>query len=247
MDIRNLNKKFGSFSVIDKISLLFPNSGIHSIIGPNGAGKSTLLNLIYGDLKADDGKILYNDIDLLKKEKYQRISLGIGRTYQTPMLITENSVIDNCLIADLGSKKNNFFSLFSKKKIVDKAYKKINATLTSLNIAHKKDFLVDELTHGEKKLLEIAMLLISDCNVLLLDEPLAGVDKIESDFIVNIICELSKSKLILLVEHDLEVVLNISNSVSVMNNGQLIISSDPKSVKNNTLVNQIYFDKANEK
>jgi len=83
--------------------------------------------------------------------------------------------------------------------------------------------------------------------VLLLDEPLAGVDKIESDFIVNIICELSKSKLILLVEHDLEVVLNISNSVSVMNNGQLIISSDPKSVKNNTLVNQIYFDKANEK
>ena len=91
------------------------------------------------------------------------------------------------------------------------------------------------------------MLLISDCNVLLLDEPLAGVDKIESDFIVNIICELSKSKLILLVEHDLEVVLNISNSVSVMNNGQLIISSDPKSVKNNTLVNQIYFDKANEK
>ena len=91
------------------------------------------------------------------------------------------------------------------------------------------------------------MLLISDCNVLLLDEPLAGVDKIESDFIVNIICELSKSKLILLVEHDIEVVLNISNSVSVMNNGQLIISSDPKSVKNNTLVNQIYFDKANEK
>ena len=91
------------------------------------------------------------------------------------------------------------------------------------------------------------MLLISDCNVLLLDEPLAGVDKIESDFIVDIICELSKSKLILLVEHDLEVVLNISNSVSVMNNGQLIISSDPKSVKNNTLVNQIYFDKANEK
>ena len=130
MDIRNLNKKFGSFSVIDKISLLFPNSGIHSIIGPNGAGKSTLLNLIYGDLKADDGQILYNDIDLLKKEKYQRISLGIGRTYQTPMLITENSVIDNCLIADMGSKKNNFFSLFSKKKIVDKAYKKINATLT---------------------------------------------------------------------------------------------------------------------
>ena len=91
------------------------------------------------------------------------------------------------------------------------------------------------------------MLLISDCDVLLLDEPLAGVDKIESDFIVNIICELSKSKLILLVEHDIEVVLNISNSVSVMNNGQLIISSDPKSVKNNTLVNQIYFDKANEK
>ena len=91
------------------------------------------------------------------------------------------------------------------------------------------------------------MLLISDCNVLLLDEPLAGVDKIESDFIVNIICELSKSKLILLVEHDIEVVLNISNSVSVMNNGQLIISSDPKSVKNNPLVNQIYFDKANEK
>ena len=87
------------------------------------------------------------------------------------------------------------------------------------------------------------MLLISDCNVLLLDEPLAGVDKIESDFIVNIICELSKSKLILLVEHDIEVVLNISNSVSVMNNGQLIIFSDPKSVKNNTLVNQIFLIK----
>ena len=139
------------------------------------------------------------------------------------------------------------FLCFQKKKIVEKINKKINATLTNLNIAHKKDFLIDELTHGEKKLLEIAMLLISDCNVLLLDEPLAGVDKIESDFIVNIICELSKSKLILLVEHDLEVVLNISNSVSVMNNGQLIISSDPKSVKNNTLVNQIYFDKANEK
>ena len=91
------------------------------------------------------------------------------------------------------------------------------------------------------------MLLISDCDVLLLDEPLAGVDKIESDFIVKIICELSKNKLILLVEHDIEVVLNISNSVSVLNNGELIISSDPKSVKNNTLVNQIYFDKANEK
>ena len=116
MDIRNLNKKFGSFSVIDKISLLFPNSGIHSIIGPNGAGKSTLLNLIYGDLKADDGQILYNDIDLLKKEKYQRISLGIGRTYQTPMLITENTVIDNCLIADYGFKKKQFLFFVFKKK-----------------------------------------------------------------------------------------------------------------------------------
>ena len=75
MDIRNLNKKFGSFSVIDKISLLFPNSGIHSIIGPNGAGKSTLLNLIYGDLKADDGQILYNDIDLLKKKNIKELVL----------------------------------------------------------------------------------------------------------------------------------------------------------------------------
>ena len=102
--------------MIDKISLSFPNSGIHSIIGPNGAGKSTLLNLIYGDLKADDGQILYNDIDLLKKEKYQRISLGIGRTYQTPMLITENTVIDNCLIADIGSKKKQFLFFVFKKK-----------------------------------------------------------------------------------------------------------------------------------
>ena len=149
MDIRNLNKKFGSFSVIDKISLLFPNSGIHSIIGPNGAGKSTLLNLIYGDLKADDGQILYNDIDLLKKEKYQRISLGIGRTYQTPMLITENTVIDNCLIANMGSKKIISFLCF-QKKIVEKILQKINATLINLNIANKKDFLVEELTHGEK-------------------------------------------------------------------------------------------------
>ena len=143
-------------------------------------------------------------------------------------------------------KKQFLFFVPQKKKIVEKIFKKINKTLTHLNIADKKDFLVDALTHGEKKLLEIAMLLISDCDVLLLDEPLAGVDKIESDFIVKIICELSKNKLILLVEHDIEVVLNISNSVSVLNNGELIISSDPKSVKNNTLVNQIYFDKANE-
>ena len=103
------------------------------------------------------------------------------------MLITENTVIDNCLIAYMGFKKKQFLFFIFQKKNCRQNIQKINATLTNLNIANKKDFLVDELTHGEKKLLEIAMLLISDCNVLLLDEPLAGVDKIESDFIVNTI------------------------------------------------------------
>lgn len=225
LNIINVNKKFDGTVALDDFSLEIPRNSITGIIGPNGAGKTTLFNVITGFLPLDSGKIIYNGKNLGRMPSYKIARTGIVRTFQQLRLITRMTVQDNILLSfqnQAGENlKNTFFFPGQVKKQERKNREKANELLAFMGIEEKADDLVEDLSYGQQKMISLACCLASGADLLLLDEPVAGINPELIEKILKIIKKLQEAgKTFVLIEHNIEAVMQVCDRVIFMDEGK---------------------------
>ena len=237
----NLTIKFGGQTAVDHVNFVMPPRHFKSIIGPNGAGKTTFFNLISGELKPTEGDVFFKGQSLAKKSAVERTRIGLGRSFQITNVFPNLTVLENVRLA-LQSKEKVRYQMLrhftSYKHLVSQAEELLEVVL----LANKAHAIANQLSHGEKRKLEIAMLLALDTEVLLLDEPTAGMSLEEVPAILDVIKQIKEKgdKTILLIEHKMDMILDLSDSIMVLFNGRLLADGTPTEIMNNETVQNAY-------
>ena len=235
LKLNNVSKKFGGVVAADNISFSMYPGEVFGLIGPNGAGKTTLLNLICGIYRINNGKIFLKDTDISKSKIHQISKSGILRTFQHPRLLEHCDIKTNIVIG---------MDLAKKRKV--KSYEKRNELLEELLIAANLDKLdlsevTSKLSYGQKKLLEIVRSILAEPIVLLLDEPAAGLNNKEIEYVVNLInIATDKNIAVLLIEHSMDLVMSICDRITVLNFGKQIALGTPTEIQSNEDVIKAY-------
>ena len=237
LEIKNVTVSFDGFKALNSLSLEIKKSQMIAIIGPNGAGKTTLQDVITGKTKIDSGKIYFKNNDLSQFSEHEIVELGIGRKFQRPTIIENISVWDNLCIA-LNSKKTFLSCLFSKLK--QKDLNKLLEIINIINLEEKKHLIAKNLSHGEKQWLEIGMLLMQQSDLLLIDEPVAGMTETETKKTSELLINISKDRTVLVVEHDMNFIESLDVEVIVLNEGSVLTRGSMKKIKKNKQVIDIY-------
>ena len=237
LEIKNVTVSFDGFKALNSLSLEIKKSQMIAIIGPNGAGKTTLQDVITGKTKIDDGKIFFKNNDLSQFTEHEIVNLGIGRKFQRPTIIENISVWDNLCIA-LNTRKNFLSCLLFKLK--NKDLKKVLEIISIINLEKKKNLIAKNLSHGEKQWLEIGMLLIQQSDLLLIDEPVAGMTEIETKKTSELLINISKDRTVLVVEHDMNFIESLDVEVIVLNEGSVLTRGTMKNIKKNQQVIDVY-------
>ena len=237
--LAGLKKSFGETDIIKGVDLEVFKGERHAIIGPNGAGKSTLFHLITGNLKPTDGNIFFGSERLNDLRSFEINRLGMARSFQITNIFQGLTVYENVRIAVMQKwgLQYNFWSAIGRHSGVNTETREL---LTHVRLAAKQDALVEELSYSEQRCLEIAMTLASSPEVILLDEPMAGMSHEETTYMQKLILELTEDKTLLVVEHDMDVVFSISDRVSVLVYGEIIATGTPDEIKINPKVREAY-------
>ena len=209
-----------------------------SIIGPNGAGKTTFFNLLSGHLRPTEGQVFFNGQEITQLPSHQRSKLGIGRSFQLTNVFPNLTAFENIRVAAQSRKKT--YDLWNSWKTYKDLYEKAERILERIGLLKKRDIFANTLAYGEQRYLEIGIALATDPILLLLDEPTSGMSPEESRQTANFIKEMSKDLNIILVEHDMEVVMNISDRVTCMDNGSIVACDPPNEIRKNPKVQQCY-------
>jgi len=239
LSIKNLSKNFGHVSVIKDISFDLKSGERHAIIGPNGAGKSTLFNLISGQLKATSGNIYFKNSDISNLRIFEISRLGLSRSFQTSSLFKEMTVFDNLRASYLWSLGYGYSILKHTNRLNDVSLQ-VEKLMNLLGLSNDKLSIAGELTYANQRILELGIAFATGAEVILLDEPTAGMSQSESSKMVDLIRKLSIDKTLLIIEHDMDVVFNLADQITVLHQGQILATDTPENIRNNTLVRQIY-------
>ncbi|QHO72658.1 ABC transporter ATP-binding protein [Bradyrhizobium sp. CCBAU 051011] len=237
--VENLVRSFGGIKATDNLSLDVLPGELHAIIGPNGAGKTTLISQLTGQLMPNSGAIHFAGRDVTGVPAYQRSRLGLARSFQITSLLKDFTAIDNVAIAAQAHDGHSFrfWGAARKEKHLRDA---AQAALTRVGLGQRANVLVSELSHGEQRELELAVALATKPQLLLLDEPMAGLGVTESARMVALLKELRKEVTIVLVEHDMEAVFALADRITVLVYGRVIASGDPDAIRNNEEVKRAY-------
>ena len=251
LEIKNLRKSFGGLKAVDIKNLNFERNKIISLIGPNGAGKTTFFDLITGFTKQDSGTITFDGKNISNLESYKISRLGMVRTFQLTKVFDRMTVNENILFSASSLKNDRFMnSLFksSMKSTIEKELnERKNEVLNMVNLYHMKDSYARELSGGQKKLLELARVIIQKPKILLLDEPLAGVNPKLSEDILSLINTFAKEGIsILMVEHNISAVMKVSDHIVVLAEGTVIAEGSSDDIRANEKVVSAYLGKSNE-
>jgi len=229
---------FDGFKAINNLSLYVKKNELRSIIGPNGAGKTTMMDIITGKTRPDEGRVIYNDmVDLTSLTEAKIANLGIGRKFQKPTVFENHSVYENLKLALEGRRKvfeNLFFKLTSEDN------DKVQEVLKTIALHEHSKRNAGELSHGQKQWLEIGMLLMQNPKLLLVDEPVAGMTKQESEHTAELLTSLAQKHSVVVVEHDMEFVRSLANKVTVLHQGSVLAEGNMDSVQNNKKVIEVY-------
>lgn len=239
LEIRDLAKRFGALKATDGVSLDLHPGEIHALIGPNGAGKTTLMHQISGTLKPDAGSIRFLGQDMLPLGMAPRARLGLGRTFQISSLIPDFSALRNVMLAvqaRQGSSFRFFANVMADAELVDGAM----AALARVGLADRARVPAAELSHGERRQLEIAIALALGAKAFLLDEPMAGMGPEGSKTLTGFLNTLRAEAPILLVEHDMDAVFALADRISVLVYGRVIASGSVAEIRNDPAVRTAY-------
>jgi branched-chain amino acid transport system ATP-binding protein len=237
--VDRLSRRFGGLTAVSDVSLELFAGEVHAVIGPNGAGKSTLINLLSGDLAPSAGSVRYKAREIAGLPADRIARLGIARSYQKTNIFAAFSVFENCRLAAQARLANamRFFRPANRYGAVNEAAER---ALALAGLESRGRVTAAALSHGEQRQLEIAMTLATAPEVLLLDEPLAGMGQEESQRMVALIGRLAQSHAILLVEHDMEAVFSVARVLTVMVNGRVLESGAPETVRRSRAVQEAY-------
>lgn len=239
LKVVGLCKSYGAVQASKNFELEVGSGEIHALIGPNGAGKTTALNQLSGELKPDSGSIFFNGRDITTMPVYKRARLGLARSYQITSIFEHLSVGANISLAVQAHLGHNF--KFWKSAVTDpELCQHLGPALRRVGLEHRADLLAGNLSHGEKRQLEVGMALAGNPKILLLDEPYAGMGPGGTVELSKLIRNLKHEVTILLVEHDMKVVFSLADRITVMVYGETVATGTPDQIRSNTVVRQAY-------
>ncbi|MDG1008954.1 MAG: ABC transporter ATP-binding protein [Amylibacter sp.] len=237
--IENLNKSFGALQVSHNISLTVAPGQCHAVIGPNGAGKTTLIHQISGVLLQNAGRILLDGYDVSRLSVWERVHAGLGRTFQITSILPTFSVLENVATA-VQAKAGSSFKFFACAAAEVALNEKAQSILKRVGLSEQVDSLAADLSHGDLRLLEIAIALAGTPKFLLLDEPMAGLGKTESAALITLLSELRVEFPMLLVEHDMDAVFQLADELSVLVDGKIVAQGSPSEVRDSPQARAAY-------
>ncbi len=241
LEARELTKAFGGLVAVDDVSIQIKAQTMHAIIGPNGAGKTTLFNLLSGVMPPTQGEVFYKGENITSLPPYKRAHLGIGRSFQITNIFPNLTVIENIRLAAQAKGSDNF-KLFHRADDFPQYIEQSIDVIDLVDLSGRAQFLARDLTHGEKRKLELGIMLACDPELLLFDEPTAGMSSEQVPELINIINKIvqQKERTAILVEHRMDMVMSISDIVTVMNQGRILAEGSPNEIANNKQVQIAY-------
>lgn len=236
---KNISRHFGGLRAVDEVSLSIDRGEIHALIGTNGAGKSTLINVLCGEIAPTSGRVELAGRDVTRWSQPRRAQSGLGRSYQRTTIFPNFSVRENCRLS-AQARWQRPWDLFTAATNCDSSTAAADGALQRVGLASQAEDVAATLSHGAKRQLEIAMCLATAPQILLLDEPLAGMGSEETERMLALVNDLKSSHAILLVEHDMDAVFRVSDRITVMINGRVLASGTPSAIRGNAEVQEAY-------
>jgi branched-chain amino acid transport system ATP-binding protein len=243
LELEAVSVQFGGLKAVDNVSIRVRRGERRAVIGPNGAGKTTLFNAVTGVVRPTGGRVLFDGRDITRAPVHTRAQLGISRTFQITNLFPSLTVSENMRLAVRGLSPRKY-SLFGSSALDGEEAARVEAAIGLSRLHRRLDVLVKELSYGEQRQLEMAMTLACRPQLLLLDEPAAGLSPAERVIVSDIIRSLPRDITMVLIEHDMELALSAVDWVTCLNNGKLLTEASPADIRSNEEVQAVYLGKA---
>ncbi|MGH1482140.1 MAG: ABC transporter ATP-binding protein [Geminicoccales bacterium] len=242
LEVHDVNKRFGGLQALNNVNLSIEEQTVHAIIGPNGAGKSTLLNCFVGRLTPDTGTVMFDGKSLLGIQPHEINQAGVARVFQTPEIFSDLTLVENIMIPAF-AKRDGSFKLNGWSRVDDAAEIRDKALhlLEDVGLADKRDVVTGSLSRGDKRRLELAMCLVQDPKLLLLDEPTAGMSRADTNNTIDLLKKIGERGITkIVIEHDMHVVFSLASKISVLAQGTVIAEGTPDEIKGDPKVQEAY-------
>jgi branched-chain amino acid transport system ATP-binding protein len=239
LETRGLTKRFGGLTAVDHVNFQVPKGEIRAVIGPNGAGKTTLFNVITGTYRPSRGQVFFKGKEVTGSRPYEISRLGMGRSFQITSTFNRLTAFQNIRLAVL-SKKGIRFQLFRRVDKMGDITKETDEVLKRINLDRERNLPAGMLSYGKHRSLEISMALATDPDLVMLDEPTAGMSRDETHYAVELIRRLTEGKTAVIIEHDMDVVFSLADRITVLHYGQILASGPPKEIRQNQAVKDAY-------
>ncbi len=239
LELRAVSKRYGGVVATDDVTLDVVRGEVHGLIGPNGAGKTTLIGQISGVLPTEIGRIIFNGADITHLPAHARVAAGLARSYQITSIFRRYSVVENLALA-VQARSGSSFRFWRPVSAERALFDEARAIAADIGLAERENALAATLAHGEQRALEVGLALATQPQLVLLDEPMAGMGPQESRSMLALIQRIRSRVTVLLVEHDMDAVFRLADRISVLVNGRVVASGAPAAIRNDVAVRQAY-------
>ncbi len=247
LEVKDVNKRFGGLQALGNVNLSVAENTCHAIIGPNGAGKSTLLNCLVGKLIPDTGSVMFDGQSVLGRTPFEINQMGISRVFQTPEIFGDLTVMENMLIPCF-AKRDGSFALHGIRSVMSEGELRDHAEqmLDDVNMLDKRNMHSASMSRGDKRRLEMAMCLVQNPKLLLLDEPTAGMARADTNNTIDLLKEIKEKRniTIAIIEHDMHVVFSLAERITVLAQGTPLVEDTPENIKGHPKVKEAYLGEA---
>lgn len=249
LEVKGVGKRFGGLQALGNVNLSIAENTVHAIIGPNGAGKSTLLNVLVGKLIPDTGSVLFDGKSVLGRKPHEINQMGISRVFQTPEIFGDLTVMENVMIPCFAKRDGSFrMHAFERVEAEDEIIAQAEKMLADVRMLEKRDLHAATLSRGDKRRLEMAMCLVQEPKLLLLDEPTAGMARADTNNTIDLLKEIKAGRNITMaiIEHDMHVVFSLAERITVLAQGTPLVEDTPENIKGHPKVREAYLGETTE-